>query len=215
MKFKILLAATSVVLLAAGCGKSTAPSADNSQVKTDTAVSSNTKGQGSFKDLIAMGKPLKCDSTFTSNGNASTGTTYIAGGKMRGDFSSQVEGKTTQMHMIVKDQTSYTWIEGMGTTMAFKSAVTQNNQNQSGAAAKSANVDQKVDYNCQSWTEDNAQFDLPAGVTFQDQSQVMPNLTPKMQTPEVKSGKNSASCAACDSAPASAKAQCLAALGCN
>lgn len=217
MNKKLLLFAAGIILLAAACGKSANQVGSND--KNSAPVSNNetvgAKGQGSFKDLIAMGRPLKCESNFTSEGNTSTGTMYVAGGKMRGDFSSQIAGKETQMHMLVKDQTSYTWIEGTGATMGFKMAITQNSPAQSGKTAKSVNVDQQVSYNCQSWAEDDNQFVVPSGVTFQDQSQMMQNLAPKTPTPNVGSGKNPAACAACDSAPASAKAQCLAALGCK
>jgi hypothetical protein len=212
---KNLFIAASILLLAASCGKTASPQPTAQPDNAKNEASANTKGQGSFKDLIAMGKPLKCESSFTSEGNTSTGTMYVAGGKMRGDFNSQAQGKTMQTHMIVKDQTAYTWVEGLGASMAFKSSITQNNPTQNGTAPKSANVDQQVSYNCQSWGEDDSQFALPSGITFQDQSQMMQNLAPKIPAPDAQPGSNPAACAACNSAPASSKAQCLAALGCK
>lgn len=213
MNKRLLLFAAGIILLAAACGKSAnqVGSNDKNSAPVSNSETAGAKGQGSFKDLIAMGRPLKCESNFTSEGNTSTGTMYVAGGKMRGDFSSQIAGKETQMHMLVKDQTSYTWIEGAGATMGFKMAITQNNPAQSGKTAKSVNVDQQVSYNCQSWAEDDNQFVVPSGITFQDQSQMMQNLAPKSPA---GSGQNSAACAACDQA-GSGKAQCLAALGCK
>lgn len=219
MNKRLLLVAVGIALLAAGCGKSSSPAAVDNQ--TTPAASNNTattQGQGSFKDLIGMGKPLKCDSSFTEQGNTSSGTMYLAGGKMRGDFSAQVQGKTMQSHMIVKDQTSYSWVEGLGTTMGFKMAINPSNTPQGQPAspsAKSVNMDQQVSYNCQPWTEDDSQFALPSGVNFQDESQMMAPKAPVTAAPPAPGGGNPAACAACNSAPASSKAQCLAALGCK
>ena len=212
MQKKYLLT-VAIALLAAACSKvpatqSTAPAAQNTPAQT-------VQGQGSFKDLLAMGKTLKCESGFTSQGNTSTGTMYVAGGKMRGDFSSQVEGKTMQMHMVVKDQTSYSWVEGLGQTMGFKSSITQSAPAQGSAPSKSVNIDQQVSYNCQPWSEDDSMFNLPSGVTFSDASQMAAPAHPITITPPTGGGsQNSAACAACNNA-GSQKAQCLAALGCK
>jgi hypothetical protein len=209
---KILFVSASLVLLAAGCGKSATTSQQEVKDSTQVQVTAATSGQGSFKDLLALGKSLKCDSSFTSNGNTSTGTTYIAGGNMRGDFSSQIEGRTMQTHMIIKDQTSYTWVEGSGTAMGFKMALNSSSTpNSISKTPRSADINQQINYNCQSWSEDSAQFDLPAGVTFQDQSQMM--VSPKLPVGGQATG-NASACAACNSA-GSGKAQCLAALGCK
>src|SRR6185369_6722066 len=126
MKNKILFAAMAILLLAAACNKGGNKTPDKPEAQKSDAEKS-AKAHGSFKDLIAMGKPQKCDATFDTKGNASSGIIYTAGGKMRGDFSSQVDGKTMQMHMIVKDQTSYNWVEGMGTTMGFKTSLNTSN----------------------------------------------------------------------------------------
>jgi hypothetical protein len=219
MKIKILLVVTGVVLLAAGCGKSSAPAAVNSQVPAPVAnnADAGTKGQGSFKDLLALGKSLKCDTSFTSQGNTSTGTMYISGGQMRGDFSSQVSGKVMQMHMVLKDQTSYSWVEGAGQTMGFKSAMAPNGTDQNNTAkTNTVDANQQVTYNCQNWSNDSTEFDLPAGVTFSETSTLLTPKAPVAIPPIAPGGSvKSQQCAACNSAPASAKAQCLAALGCN
>src|SRR5690349_6298897 len=119
MKNKVLFAAVAILFLAAACNKGGNPPKNSGDQKPEAAEQS-AKGQSSFKDLMAMGKPLKCDATFTMKDTTSTGTIYVASGKMFGVFTAQVQGKTMQTHMIVVNQTVYTWIEGLGTTMAFK-----------------------------------------------------------------------------------------------
>src|SRR5690348_5372006 len=113
MKNKLLFLSVALLLLAAACNKggnkgSAGQESNSNQTKNQTAK----QGQGSFKELMASGQPQKCDSSFSSQGNTSTGTIYVAAGQMRGDFSTEVQGKTMQSHMIVKDQTVYNWVEG-------------------------------------------------------------------------------------------------------
>jgi len=198
---KKLLLVVGIALLAAGCGKS-APAQPQAQSKPAVLQAS---GQGSFKDLLTAGKSQKCESSFgTPNGNYS-GTAYFASGKMFGDFTAQVMGKTNEFFMVIKDQSVYTWLEVTGKVMGFKTALpaattTPATTAQSGTAA---DVNQKITYTCQNWNEDDSFFALPADVTFKDM--------PAAASPAVNTKK----CSVCDTAPASVKAQCLAALNCK
>ena len=223
MKKTVLLAA-SIVLLAAGCGKAspTTSTAPSSSVQTNTAAQTTdtqpTQGQGTFKDLMAMGTSQQCDADFTSGQTSSHGTIYLASGKMRGDFSSQNQGNTIQSHMIVKDQTVYNWTEGAGMDMAFKTPVATSTASQGASQSQGANVDQQVNYSCQSWTEDDSMFDLPAGVTFSDQASMMQNMMPTpapSKTPTKTAPSSQNECSVCNEVPAGAKAQCMAAYSCK
>lgn len=206
---KLLFVAAAALLLAAGCGKQASNNPPGAQTGNQQTM---MKGEGSFKDFLAGGKSQKCEASFKSGDTTSSGTMYVASGKMRGDFSAQVQGKTMQSHMIVKDQTVYSWTEGLGLNAAFKTALNTSNTNSS--QSRSVDVNQKVSYACQSWTEDDSQFALPIGMTFSDTAAMMPGGAAGNPGSSQGSDAKNQQCLACNSA-GSAKTQCLAALGCK
>src|SRR6266404_1244169 len=192
MSKKILFVAAAVMLLAAGCGKQAAMKQDASTGDNGQAM----KGESSFKDFLASGKSQKCDVSFKSADVSSSGTMYVASGKMRGDFTAQVSGKTVQSHMIVKDQTVYSWVEGLGVNAAFKTALNTSSSNTS--QSRSVDVNQKVSYTCQSWTEDDSMFALPAGVTLQSTAAMTPNGAAGNSSMQGSSDMKAQECTACN-----------------
>jgi hypothetical protein len=208
MSKKVLVFAA-IVLLAGACSKT-----DTVQNKQDTAPVANKEqaaaGQSSFKELLASGKTQKCETSFaTPNGNYS-GTVYFAPEKMSGDFTFQIMGKTKESHMVIKDQTVYTWLDVMGTTMGFKMPVSASSTEVSSSGGSAANINQKISYDCQSWAEDDSVFALPQGLAFKEVGS--------------KSSSSSASgssttlqkCSDCNKIPAAnAKALCLAKYNCK
>jgi hypothetical protein len=130
---------------------------------------------------------------------------YVAGGKMRGDFTAVSDGQEMQSHMITDGQTAYIWTNQMpqGVKMSFGTI----DDDQSGAAnSNPIDPDKELDYRCSGWTTDQSQFNLPSGVTFTDLSAAL----------GASAGAGSAQCAQCSFiTDPSAKAQCLASLNCN
>ena len=117
-----------------------------------------------------MGQNLSCTFSNSTAGQSSTGTVYISGTMMRGDFTSQIKSSTNvQSHMIRSGDQIYVWSGAQGAKMAFAgldaSASTQSNG--------SVNLDQKVNYKCTPWTVDNGQFTPPTNVKFIDLSAMM------------------------------------------
>jgi hypothetical protein len=216
---KMMLTAVAVLLVAAGCAKSVPQQQSQTSEPTPTAMVQTS--QGTFKSLMAMGSPQKCEINYSQGNNISQGTVFvIPGGKMRGDFTAQVQGKMMLTHMIADGQNVYTWIDGM--SMGFKMQQTQNQPTPTamggaGANQNNVNMDQKVTYNCQSWAVDNSVFTPPSNITFQDESQMMHMTVPTKSgamTPSTSQPDKAAMCAMCNNAGAG-KAQCLAAMGCK
>lgn len=116
----------------------------------------------SLKDLLAFGTTQKCD----FSGEESKGTMYTANGKGRGDFESTVEGKVEKGHMIVDSAMMHIWIEGQA--QGVKIALDTSGKGQG------VDINEKIDYSCESWTQDSSKFTLPAGVTFMDLGTVAP-----------------------------------------
>jgi hypothetical protein len=209
MNRKILIA-IGILLLLGGMGAYLFMSKGKSPAATPTqeqAASSESSTPKSLKDLIGLGTAQEC---LFSADEGSGGVVYVAGGKVRGDFSTQNEGQTIISHMIVDGQTSYVWMEGqeMGYKFTFDESTQTQDQGQTSQTA--VDIDQKVDYNCKSWNSDPSMFTLPEDVEFSDMSQL---TAPTGE--QTSADTKAAQCAACDSAPEDAQAQCRAALGCD
>jgi hypothetical protein len=208
---KKILIVIGLLLLLGGVGaylfasKGKSPSTATPQ---EQATSGESSAQRSLKDLLGLGTSQEC--LFSTEG--SNGVVYVAGGKVRGDFTTESEGQTTISHMIVDGQTSYVWMEGqqMGYKFSFDESAQVQDQDQGQTSQATVDIDQKVDYNCKSWNTDPSMFTLPAGIEFSDMSQL--TAPAGEQTSE---DTKAAQCAACDSAPEDAREQCRAALGCN
>jgi hypothetical protein len=131
----------------------------------------------SMKELLAKGGSQKC--TFSNNidGLESSGVVYMASGRMRTDFVAKMaNGETTDSHMLLDGENTYLWGNQMpqGIKMNINMMTTQ-----AGAQAQangSVDLDQKMNYNCDNWSADQGQFNLPSGVTFMDLSTVIPGV---------------------------------------
>lgn len=209
MNKKILIVIIFVlVLLGGGVGayllmgsKSTTPGSQ------EAVSSSESSAQKSLKDLIGLGQSQECS---FSMDEGSSGSVYVASGKMRGDFTTTSDSQTTLSHVLVDGQTSYLWMDGQNTGFKFTIDAADQPDGQSGQEGQAnVNLDEKVDYSCKPWIADSSVFALPQGVEFSDMSQ----FTSPTGTQDTDS--KSAQCSACDSAPEDAQAQCRAALGCN
>lgn len=122
--------------------------------------------EGSTKELMARGGNHKCTFTQDVENSKSTGTVYISGVKLRGDFLSAVTagGSTlnVESHMISDGAFMWTWSSMMPT--GFKTKVDQTASADTSKQGFDAN--QKLEYTCMNWTPDEGQFVLPTTVTF-------------------------------------------------
>lgn len=194
--------------------KGTLPSSEGVVTTTEQEDMKDSSAGGALKDLFTMGGSQTC--TFSSKaGTESSGTVYVSGGNVRTDFVTSIEnGSTQQMHMIVKDNTSYMWgdaLQGQGIKMSFADITEPTASGSQQQAGFDAN--QSVDYSCKPWVATASVFELPAGVQFSDLSALMQTQT-KGQMGAGVSG-SSAACMQCDSVPAESRAQCKAALQCE
>ncbi len=214
-------------VLLAGCGNSNQQSAQTGQGQ-NASQAANTDSQsgqpqsqnqenkisGSLKELLGMGKSLKCASTNTSDKFTTTSTTYVSGEKVRSDVASQVaNAAATNSHIIVVDGWMYMWSEGANSGIKIDvNAAKQNNvpgadsSNQGTATPPAGNqLDNKANFDCSPWTADESIFSIPQSVTFTDQSAAMNDRKLDVQkTP-------GSACDVCNSIPnAAAQAQCKA-----
>ena len=208
---KTVIGAIVVVILAAGgwyvYSQKGGTGAAMMQTNTETP-----SAMQSMKDLVASGVSQKCD--FTEPQSGTNGTIYIAGGKVRGDFSSKTQAGTIAGHMISDGTTVNTWMDGM--SQGFKSSFTASAAPGNTDSQKGLDPDKKTDYKCSPWSADQSKFQLPSGITFTDMSAMMQGSM--KAGADIKAGAmpgKAAQCSACDMAPEPQKSQCRQALGCK
>ncbi|MBY0539328.1 hypothetical protein K2P56_02760 [Patescibacteria group bacterium] len=122
---------------------------------------------GSLADLIGRGGNWQCTFNVESGVANSSGTVFISGEKLRGDFASVVPqlNQTIDSHMIQSEGYVYVW-----TSLApqgFKAKTTIGTPDGTTAfQGQGINIDQQYNYNCTAWVADSSKFELPSGVTF-------------------------------------------------
>ncbi len=181
-------------------------------VETAGGISSGVK---SLKELLASGVPQKCTFASDDESGKTEGTSYIAGGKVRADFTSTINAKTTVSHMISDNKTSYIWTDGDKT--GFKMTITETDTNatdspvtgETASQGNEADLDQKSDYKCSVWVPDNSMFTPPADVKFTDFSEMF------KPSPATSGSGSSQQCSICDSLKGDDKTSCLSALNCK
>jgi hypothetical protein len=159
-----------------------------------------------------------------------SGTFYLANKKMRGDYSVSNGSQVMMGHMVLDNDTTYSWFDGQ--PMGFKMMnSTEVNTNTSTAAEQSFDPNKMMGYKCEGWSADGSKFVLPANVQFNDfgTGSVAPSLPINGSTgagsvggsagADVNAGGSvsgsATQCAACDQVPESYRAQCRSSLGCN
>jgi hypothetical protein len=185
-----------------------APAAQTQTTATQSGAPSTTLG--SLKDLMLKGIPQTC----TYKSDKSQGTLYMDGGKVRGDISTDVEvdGKTTESHIIIADKAIYMWSDGRN--VGYK-MVYDPNATPAPAGTKTTNASGALDpntqmnYSCSAWIADSSKFTLPTNVTFSSLS------IPSQTTGAPTTGGNASQCSYCNNLTGDEKTQCLTALKCN
>ncbi len=184
------------------------PAEQNSQVNEENTESATMKS--SLTSLLKLGRNMTCTYRYSAEEGEQSGTIYIAGNKMSGDFNMMADGKPFVGHMIQDGEWSYTWGGPMSEKQGVKIKLSEIEDKQSGDVPEQSSIDPDVeyDYDCDNWSPDNDKFTPPADVVFQDLSQLIPSLP-------TKETNDNSQCAVCDQVPAGeAQEQCRQALGC-
>ena len=188
--------------------KNSSKTPSSTQVTQTDKPASSQSSLKSLKDLIASGQAQKCTFKDKSAAVDVEGTTYIANGKMRGDFNSAIGENNIMMHMIVIDKTNYTWMDGQ--TTGYKMVFDPANMEAPTGTQQSVDVNKLIDYNCSNWTVDSSVFTPPSNVKFSEFGAV---TAPTGSTGTKTIPQNQ--CAACDYLSGDAKTQCRTQLNCN
>ncbi len=153
-----------IVVIGAGIiliGRDDADMPEDTDTNTAEETGSDTAFTGSITDLASRGGNHTCTFEHGSDAGESSGTVYISGTDMRGDFKTVAQGVTVESHMIQKDGFMYTW--SPASPSGFKMKIDGTASASTGAPSGSyGDLDQSYSYECSTWSRDNSKFAIPA-----------------------------------------------------
>ena len=216
-KIGVIIAIVVLGLLGGGAyvmmskSKSAPASPTTTEAKPTETTTTASQVRGTLKDLLTSALPQTC--SFTNDTGAS-GSVYVSGGKMRGDFQTTSQGKTFSGHMIIDSGYSYLWSDAMARGM--KIAMSDVQPTGTATSNQSMDVNQAVSYSCKPWVPNSSMFTLPTNVTFTTFTIPKGMGTTGAMTPPSSAGAPANACSACDNLPAGpAQTACKTQLHCN
>lgn len=140
------------------------PVKSSTPVKPATTQPSPVKvsGYNSISSLLTQKEPLVC--TIKAPSLNRSGTVYVAGGKMRINLKSLLNGVTVNVSMINDGSSLYVWKNGASTGLKLSAVLSVSGS----AAASHGGIDPatEVSFSCNAWGVDASVFTPPSAVTF-------------------------------------------------
>ena len=193
---------------------------------TDIATGDSDSGRdsmfsGSIMDFLKVGKAMKCTATYDGEGGKVEMTVYTKGEKAYTESTIEVDSEKIVQKSIVADDMMYSWndLTKSGTKMSISEMAEMGEDMDTSTDETQQEyyegLNKEFDYDCTSWTANEAMFNPPSDVEFVDMTAMIKNLQEQVETGDM-GGMKDAACAACNMMPtASEKEECLANLGCN
>jgi hypothetical protein len=178
---KILIGIVAVAVIGGGVyfltsgGMPAQDAMDAQDGASEAALDVAPTGVRSLKSVMAAGGAHVCTFTSEDPNAKNSGTVYISGDSIRGEFESDVKGVgKVKSSMIQNAGFMYTWSDAMpqGIKMAIPAGGAQSDSNATASGQMNFDAGVEMAYDCKSWSPDNASFTPPAGVEFMDMSQM-------------------------------------------
>lgn len=134
-------------------------------VETATTATGNGLFSGTFADLMNREGSYECAFSEEVSGSKSEGVVYVAGKKIRGNFTSTVGTETIRSSMIHDGTDMYMWSEAMPQGIKMKAAAAEGDVG-APMAGEMFNPNIAMNYDCKEWTTDSAWFVVPPNVEF-------------------------------------------------
>jgi hypothetical protein len=169
-----------------------------------------------IKDFLTMKGSQKCTFSDTKGSDKTEGVVYSTGGKMRGDITTTVNGKTTTMHMIGDDTTMHMWMDGQSQGYTSSTSVVTTGNAHVNISQINSTINKNYKYNCTPSSTNESEFKVPSDVQFMDVSKMIPSIPAISTTIAVPSmDVKTMQCGVCDKMTGPAQAQCKLSLNCN
>jgi hypothetical protein len=156
---------------------------ENGGAKETTANEGETFSS-SLKDLMNLGRSVKCTYEFSDGQVTSKGVTYVSGEKTRSEATVVTpEGEEIISNTIVEGNTMYSWSDqdkkGIKITWSDEDMDEDMDLPEAGDSYEYNDLNKEMDYKCSPWIPDNSKFEAPNDVEFVDYNQMI-NDTMKM-----------------------------------
>lgn len=170
-------------------------------------------GSNSLTALLALNKNLVCTFNHEDESGRQSGTVYIAGAKMNGEFTITDNEGTSNAFMVRDDEYQYLWGDEFEQGIKFQIAAMANfEQSETGQSQEGVDMDENYDVDCDSWRADNSKFVPPSDVEFVDFTAQAQAAAEMMQSLPAE-GMPQIDASICDQVPAgTAREQCVASL---
>ncbi|HEX2792138.1 MAG TPA: hypothetical protein VHO23_00225 [Candidatus Paceibacterota bacterium] len=121
---------------------------------------------GTLTELADRGGEYRCTLTSETNGVATDGVVYVAGERVRGDFTSTVpQFGEIESHMLADGTMVHTWSSMTDTGFSMPQTEAEATD-EVAVSGQSIDVNQSYSYDCAPWATDERMFALPDGITF-------------------------------------------------
>jgi hypothetical protein len=123
----------------------------------------------SIVDLLKNPENVKCSFTSTTELGDTSGTVYVSGENMRGDFELTTKEGAQVSHIIKNEDTFYMWGDSLKTGLKMAMNINEwakNAQKVQPTGAASFDPNTPVDFKCAGWTVDSSLFNTPKEIKF-------------------------------------------------
>ncbi len=134
--------------------------------KTITPVKNSVTyaGFGTLASLFIPNKTLVCDVQSENTYLKHTGTVYVSGKKLYGDFTSYINGVQTNILMVDDSINLYAW--NKGNTNGITIPVTLLSAGGNFLSYGAIDLTAKISYRCSPWVANGSIFNVPTNITF-------------------------------------------------
>ena len=145
----------------------------NKEVKNeelgDISEEQSSEKKMAFSQFLKQGGAYKCEVKQSMSDFENSGTMYVNGQTLRGEFSTVAEGVKMDSSFISRDGYTYTW-SSMTPGMGFKIKAEAETSNEGADVNETYawSAEQIGDYNCKNWVVDASKFEIPKDITFQE-----------------------------------------------
>lgn len=172
MNVKIISIVVLVLALVGGGAFFALSGSDDTETSQSTTPESNSR-RSSINGLLGLGQQLTCTYEYMdANGNASSGEAVIDGERMRGSFKVTSGDETETSELLRDGETQYVWNdetkEGYQVAISVQQTDVDDPTPDSNETAQGPDQDEQYDFDCQDWSVDETEFEVPGDVNFID-----------------------------------------------
>ena len=177
----------------------------------------------SLVDLLKNQENVRCTFNNSSEAGDTSGTVYVSGENMRGDFDLTTEDGSESTHVIRSGDTFYMWGDSLKTgikmVMNIQDWAESAQKAQPTGAPQALDPNAQVDFKCSAWTVDSGLFNAPSDikfVSFQGMMAPTGTMTDETQNSDSTTETNSQDqCSICSALTGDARNVCLKQFNCQ